>query len=200
MVAGNITNFPKRETQSDTMVCNQATSSTDGAKVTVTGQIMTGGEASADFTMTLEAQDEHKMAFNAKTVSAKDATDSNNYFSMSYHSPVDEEIYGMGLQYSEWDFKGKSVPLISTEAGVGRGIEPITSVQNKFMGGQGGTPTTSYAPAAQYITNKQRGFIFDQNAIGIAMFDGNQQTEMLYWHEDEISGTMLWGEDPMSLS
>lgn len=23
---------------------------------------------------------------------------------------------------------------------------------------------------------------------------------MLYWHEDEISGTMLWGEDPMSLS
>ena len=26
MVAGNITNFPKRETQSDTMVCNQATS------------------------------------------------------------------------------------------------------------------------------------------------------------------------------
>lgn len=32
------------------------------------------------------------------------------------------------------------------------------------------------------------------------MFDGNQQTEMLYWHEDEISGTMLWGQDPLSLS
>jgi len=137
MVAGNITNFPKRETQSDTMVCNQATT-TDRTKVTVTGQIMTGGEASADFTMTLEAQDEHKMAFNAKTkanASAKDATDSNNYFSMSYYSPVDEEIYGMGLQYSEWNFKDKSVPLISAEAGVGRGIEPITSVQNRFMGG-----------------------------------------------------------------
>ncbi len=68
------------------------------------------------------------------------------------------------------------------------------------MGGQGGASTTSYAPAAQYITNKQRGFIFDQSAIGIAYFDGNQSTEMLYWHEDQISGTMLWGQDPMSLS
>ena len=67
---------------------------------------------------------------------------------MTYGSHIDEEIYGMGLQYSEWDFKGKSVPLISEEAGVGRGLEPITSLMNEFMGGQGGNTTTSYAPAA----------------------------------------------------
>ena len=73
---------------------------------------------------------------------------------MTYGSHIDEEIYGMGLQYSEWDFKGKSVPLISEEAGVGRGLEPITAAMNELMGGQGGNTTTSYAPAAQYITNK----------------------------------------------
>jgi len=50
---------------------------------------------------------------------------------MSYASAFDEEIYGMGLQYSEWDFKGKSIPLISTEAGVGRGLQPITVALNK---------------------------------------------------------------------
>ena len=54
---------------------------------------------------------------------------------MTYGSTVDEEIYGMGLQYSEWDFKGKSVPLISTEAGVGRGLQPITLAMNEVMGG-----------------------------------------------------------------
>ena len=67
---------------------------------------------------------------------------------MTYNSPVDEEIYGMGLQYTEWNLKGKSVPLITTEAGVGRGLQPITIAMNKAMGGQGGTSTTSYAPAA----------------------------------------------------
>ena len=54
---------------------------------------------------------------------------------MTYRSHVDEEIYGMGLQYSEWDFKGKNVPLISEEAGVGRGLQPITLAMNDFMGG-----------------------------------------------------------------
>ena len=84
-----------------------------------------------------------------------------NYFSMTYTSPVDEEIYGMGLQYSEWDMKGKTVALITTEAGVGRGLQPITAFENKAAHGQGGNSTSSYAPAAQYITNKKRGFIFD---------------------------------------
>ena len=71
---------------------------------------------------------------------------------------------------------------------------------NKFEKGQGGTSTTSYAPAASYITNKQRGFVFDQESIGIANFDGKNTTEMLYWHEDTISGTLLWGEDPLTLA
>jgi len=63
------------------------------------------------------------------------------------------------------------VPLISEEAGVGRGLQPITAMGNEFAGGQGGTSTTSYAPAAQYITNKQRGFIFEPRSTGIAFFD-----------------------------
>ena len=119
---------------------------------------------------------------------------------MTYSSPVDEEIYGMGLQYSEWDFKGKSVPLISEEAGVGRGLQPLTIAMNEFMGGQGGNTVTSYAPAAQYITNKQRGFIFDQTSTGIAYFDEQLASEILFWHEDEITGTLLWAPDPLGLS
>ena len=73
---------------------------------------------------------------------------------LNFDSPVDEEIYGMGLQYSVWDFKGHQVPLISDEAGVGRGVQPLTLVMNEFEDGQGGTDTTSYAPAATFITNK----------------------------------------------
>jgi len=92
------------------------------------------------------------------------------------------------------------VPLISEEAGVGRGLEPITSFLNRFGGGSGDYSTTSYAPAAQYITNKQRAFIFDNKAIGNAYFDGELTTEMLFWDQDSISGTLLWGEDPLALA
>ena len=42
--------------------------------------------------------------------------------------------------------------------------------------------------------------IFDQHAIGIADFEELDAVQMLYWHEERISGTLLWGEDPLKLS
>ena len=57
------------------------------------------------------------------------------FLSMKYHSPKDEEIYGLGLQYTEWDFKGKKAHIISSEGGVGRGLQPVTFVANNFEGG-----------------------------------------------------------------
>lgn len=205
MTAGNIQTFPKRTSQSAWMECDSSVTNS-GSEFGVSGHIIIDGEDNESprtaFTMTFSSSNAHKLAFKAEAKEAYPPTKEidSNYFSMTYHSPVDEEIYGMGLQYTEWDFKGKQVPLISEEAGVGRGVQPITAMGNRFAGGQGGNSTTSYAPAAQYITNKQRGFVFDQRETGIAYFDGNQTTEMLYWHATEISGTILWGEDPMTLA
>ena len=76
----------------------------------------------------------------------------------------------------------------------------MTAFLNKFSFGSGGSSVTSYAPAASYITNKQRGMVFDQESIGIAYFDGTETTEMLYWHQDSVSGTLIWGEDFLELA
>ena len=38
-----------------------------------------------------------------------------DFMSLTYDSPEDEEIYGLGLQCTIWDFKGKQVPIISSE-------------------------------------------------------------------------------------
>ena len=184
------------------MDCQSHAFDKSSGKFSVTGQIVIDESTgvSTDFTLDLSSSDANRLNFNAHAKDAFSSTNDTNYFSMTYKSEVDEEIFGMGLQYSEWDFKGKSVPLISDEAGVGRGLEPITMIMDKIMGGQGGTSTTSYAPAAQYITNKQRGFIFDQTSIGIASFDEKITSEMLYWHQDTISGTLLYGDSMMSLA
>ena len=42
--------------------------------------------------------------------------------------------------------------------------------------------------------------IFDQETIGIANFEELDQISMVYWHEESISGTILWGQDPLALS
>ena len=184
------------------MQCSEAAVSNSSGSFSFGGDITVdqANGTSTGFTFQLSARDANRLEFSAEASDAWSLDNDTNYFSMTYHSPVDEEIYGMGLQYSEWDFKGKTVPLITTEAGVGRGLQPITAAMNKAMHGQGGTSVSSYAPAAQYITIQKRGFIFDQNSIGIADFDGQMTTEMLYWHQTAVSGTLLYGEDLMNLS
>ena len=42
--------------------------------------------------------------------------------------------------------------------------------------GDGGSNVTSYGPAATYITNKERAFVFNQTEIGIADFSQNTTT------------------------
>ena len=39
-----------------------------------------------------------------------------------WDSEYDEKIYGLGLQYTETNFKGSLVHIISSEGGVGRGL------------------------------------------------------------------------------
>ena len=148
MVAGNIDNFPSRKTKSDHMECNEPIVAEGSSKFSVTGKVVVSDTATTDFELEFESVDAHRMAFKAHVKDAHSADLGTNYISMTYGSPVDEEIYGMGLQYSEWDFKGKAIPLISTEAGVGRGLQPVTLALNQAMAGQGGTTLTSYAPAA----------------------------------------------------
>ena len=53
------------------------------------------------------------------------------------------------------------MPLIVDEGGVGRGEQPLTREMDLGQAGSGGSDVTSYGPAVSYVTNKGRGFMFD---------------------------------------
>ena len=78
--------------------------------------------------------------------------------------------------------QGWEIPIIVDEAGVGRGLSPITEYENGLNHGQGGTQVTSYGPAVTYITNLKRAFVIDPLNIGIAYFTDASYHKMLYWH------------------
>lgn len=147
-----------------------------------------------DFKMTFTVENEHRLAFNVSVPKA--FTDYTNFLELKFRSGQDEEIYGMGLQFSTWNFKGQEdVPLVTTEPGVGRGLQPVTELK----GIDGGTDTMSYASTASFITNKQRGFICWNTHMGRANFTQND-IQLLYWHTNEISGVLISGESPLVLA
>ena len=114
-----------------------------------------------------QAEDGFGITIEASIV---DADHEYDFVAVNYDSPDDEEVYGLGLQYTEWNFKGKRVPIITSEGGVGRGLQTVTFLLNTFFGKAGGTPVTSYSPSRSYVTNKNRGVTFNSSAIGFYDF------------------------------
>lgn len=111
-----------------------------------------------------------------------------------FDSPETEKIYGMGLQYTETNFKGKNVHVITSEGGVGRGLQPLTDMLNTAMKNQGGNTMTSYAPTYSFSTSQRRGFVFDHTEIG--NIDFSQSTECFstaLWHGFEIKMSLVVG-------
>lgn len=57
-------------------------------------------------------------------------------------NPTDA-LYGFGVQYSVWNMKGRVVPILVSEQGVGRGLQPLTDFLDLVSFHQGGTWNTT---------------------------------------------------------
>lgn len=108
MKNGNVANFPAVETRSQKITCGEPI--TTPTTFTWTGQIIVSSDPETleptqvtDYSMQFTVLDDNKIKFNALIPNAKDV---GNFVAMGYGSDQTEEIYGMGLQYTVWDFKG----------------------------------------------------------------------------------------------
>jgi len=92
-----------------------------------------GNLTMVDYTLTFELVPYSNKTLKLKaTIDADPANVKFDFIRLQFNSTSDEEIYGMGLQYTVWNFKGLQVPVISSEGGVGRGLEPLTEFLNLF--------------------------------------------------------------------
>jgi alpha-glucosidase len=116
-----------------------------------------------------------------------------DYVSIALRSADNEEIYGMGLQYSRWNLKGLRFPLASSEQGVGRGLEPVTKVLNAFGAKAGGKWYTTYSACSTFITNSTTGLLVNTSNIGMADFSSTRPgvTELSYYHTNRLDGYIV---------
>lgn len=66
-----------------------------------------------------------------------------NRIFLNYWCDIQERFYGFGVQYSVWNMKGRRIPIVVSEQGIGRGTEPITTFLNLFADGAGGDWSTT---------------------------------------------------------
>ena len=99
---------------------------------------------------------------------------------LQYAKDPDEHFFGFGTQYTYLDLRGRRVPILVSEQGVGRGAQPI-SLGARLTSGRGvaGDSFTTYAPVPHYITSNMRSLfakneeyqIFDLRAPGYVTYE-----------------------------
>ncbi len=152
------------------------------------------------YRLTLFTESEQELAFELELVTHKnDYLNPDEYrIFLKYQSNRDEHFFGFGEQFSYFDLKGKKVPILVQEQGVGRGLQPLTSVTNLISSYSGGNSTSSYAPVPHYMTS-QRHSVFLEN-YEYSIFDLTHKDEVkIELFGKKMKGRILFGLDLLSL-
>ena len=112
-----------------------------------------------------------------------------------FDSPTSERVYGFGLEYTYTNFKGRTVHIVTSEGGIGRGLLPLTPALNAFGHGAGGNPLTTYAPTYSFATSLRRGILLKNHTeIGHVDFESAQDNfGILLWKTTELNLNVVVG-------
>ena len=89
-----------------------------------------------------------------------------NTILLRLYTPPTEKIFGLGVQYSVRNLKGRVVPVVTSEQGIGRGLEPITKILN-LARDSGGNWHTTYSAIPHYTTSESRSFFLENSEYSI---------------------------------
>uniref|UniRef100_A0A0E0JGU8 Glycoside hydrolase family 31 N-terminal domain-containing protein n=1 Tax=Oryza punctata TaxID=4537 RepID=A0A0E0JGU8_ORYPU len=117
---------------------------------------------------------------------------------VTFASSRDERFYGFGEQFSRVEFKGKRVPVLVQEQGIGRGDQPITFAANLVSYRSGGNWSTTYAPSPFYMTSKMRSLYLE--GYDYSIFDLTKPDRVqIQVYGSSVQGRILHGGSPTEL-
>lgn len=103
-----------------------------------------------------------------------------NQVTLRYASDPDERVYGLGEQFSSAEHKGKRVPILTAEQGIGRGKQPLTWTFNRLFQGSGGSWHTTYTSIPHYVTSRARSVHLTDFSYGEFDFTDDDAISVAY--------------------
>lgn len=128
-----------------------------------------------------------------------DAPDAD-YLTLRPVSDADEMIFGMGEQFPHetLDLKGRIIPALSQEGGIGRGHSIITPVVELASEGSGGSEETTYYAAPHYLTSDLRSVFLEDTEYAVFDFSAAGYTEIRLF-SSQMHAQVLYGDEPLAL-
>ena len=161
----------------------------------LSGTLSGNGEA-IGYTMTLTAVAEHQLQFQVH-LEGSHAAGFNRLF-LRYASSKEEQFFGFGQQLSLFDQKGKTLPILVQEHGLGRALPIIADVMNLVYPGSTGSWYTTAVSIPHYVSSQRRSVFLENTEYSI--FDMSQHDRMeIKLFASEMTGRILHGGTPLEL-
>jgi alpha-glucosidase len=193
----------------------------NGAYLLIRGQLKYSGTLSSPsfynsyfYSVNFTNPIQNNLAFDVNVIpvpvvpTSNDVKTSNIRIYLNFASIDKNEMYfGFGEQ-SVMDNSGRCVPILTSEGGVGRGLEPISWLINAFRKGIGGSPQTTYTAVPHYMTSNMRSLFLENTELTIFNFmktksSGEIEIELITSSTldsaKSLKGRILQGDTPTDL-
>lgn len=148
--------------------------------------------AEARWTLELFEIDEVQLGFR---LSSDDPT-LNRLQLLGAVSPT-QRVFGFGEQFTALNMKGRVVPILSQEPGIGRGIQPLTWLLNLGFKAGGAWHNTN-APAPWFLTSDLLAMCLESYEHSVFDFSTPDQVKISVF-ATELRGRLFVGDSPASL-
>ncbi|CAM9105451.1 unnamed protein product, partial [Ectocarpus fasciculatus] len=122
----------------------------------------------------------------------------NRRLFLTYWADEQESFHGFGESFTNFDMSGRRIPILVSEQGVGRGEEPVTSLENAKTEGVGGHWYTTYCPKALYLTSYNRSVLFENSEVMYVDLTRRGAVELELWGT-ALAGNILYGRSMRAL-
>lgn len=165
----------------------------DHGQVSIAGKLHgSRAERPAAYTLAFSVVDDNQLRF---ALALDDERYNRSY--LTYASDRQERFFGFGEQFSFFDMKGRRLPLIVSEQGIGRGAQPITFFAD-LVAGAGGRWHSTYAGVPHYISSRLRSLFLENYAYSV--FDLRKADRVhVQLFSTHMAGHILYGESPAAL-
>ncbi|UVE16300.1 hypothetical protein NVV93_11790 [Pseudomonas sp. LS44] len=154
-----------------------------GEQLTVKGHLRCSDSRVSSYSMSLRADGARGLQLAVKV----DDPALNRLY-LSWARDADEQFFGFGEQFSQFDLAGHRLPILVQEQGLELGLRPMTP----------GARRIPSAPEPYYVTSKLRSFFSESAAYQV--FDlRDEQRVQLEVHETKLSARVYAGESSSAL-
>ena len=166
------------------------------ARSVVAHGTLAGSPANVTFLLDMQAISENQLQFVVR-IEGPNAERFNRVV-LTYASSADERFFGFGQQLTYFNQKGRVIPILVQEHGVGRGLPAVTQLSDLEDDGAGGTPYVTEAPAPHYITSQLRSVFLENKEYSAFDLRADNRVEVTLL-SGVMTGRILFGRTPLDL-